>query len=436
LPHIRIVPHLDNTLSLHFKVIDLTLPDKVYVKIGRSTGKTIGKDRIAFKSKVVSRDHAEIWTENGKFYIRDTGSSSGTFVNHARISQAKLTSQPYVLEDGVIVQLGVNYQGGTEEIYRSVKMRVEINRNWQKHANIYNESTFQNLRTIISPSNQISSSDEASPQTVKNTEESSDCCICLCAISPVQALFISPCSHIFHFRCIRPLLQQHYPGFNCPLCRTYTDLEENDEVDDYVKIAKVAVAATTPATTITTTTTSSSLLAGSATPLSTPGIGEQSSSSSDCDMCNDDASASPYSINGTSSQPQSPGLKQPRSAMGKFATYFEKKRLRNNSNSGKAHFLSHPQNPDEGIVIVSSPQEGSSSSIPISSSAVNDASSTVPVGSPSSVASLNFAVPIDELQDQGITPTEELHNPTDGASGGGKGKERANYHDAAEGSMV
>jgi E3 ubiquitin-protein ligase DMA1/2 len=79
-----------------------------------------------------------------------------------------------------------------------------------------------------------------------------DCCICkfvvflfcsclilflegLFAVTIQQALFIAPCSHAFHFKCLRPLLDNHYPAFICPLCRTFADLEadvEVDEVDD------------------------------------------------------------------------------------------------------------------------------------------------------------------------------------------------------------
>lgn len=78
-----------------------------------------------------------------------------------------------------------------------------------------------------------------------------DCCICktrlsrcnsnlltlqthagLFSVTVYQALFIAPCSHIFHFKCIRPLLVQHHPGFSCPLCRTFADLEADVEQDD------------------------------------------------------------------------------------------------------------------------------------------------------------------------------------------------------------
>lgn len=58
-----------------------------------------------------------------------------------------------------------------------------------------------------------------------------DCCICLYPVTVCQALFIAPCSHVTHFKCIRPLVEQNYPGFCCPLCRTYADLEADVEID-------------------------------------------------------------------------------------------------------------------------------------------------------------------------------------------------------------
>jgi E3 ubiquitin-protein ligase DMA1/2 len=78
-----------------------------------------------------------------------------------------------------------------------------------------------------------------------------DCCICasapsssiavtsdaythptgLFSVTIQQSLFIAPCSHAFHYKCIRPLLDSHYPSFSCPLCRTYADLEADVELD-------------------------------------------------------------------------------------------------------------------------------------------------------------------------------------------------------------
>jgi pSer/pThr/pTyr-binding forkhead associated (FHA) protein len=38
-------------------------------------------------------------------------------------------------QDGDVLQLGVDYQGGQEDMYRCVKMRVEMGRDWQRGAN-------------------------------------------------------------------------------------------------------------------------------------------------------------------------------------------------------------------------------------------------------------------------------------------------------------
>lgn len=54
----------------------------------------------------------------------------------------------------------------------------------------------------------------------------------LFAVSVCQSLFIAPCSHAFHYKCIRPLLELHHPGFSCPLCRTFADLDADVEVDE------------------------------------------------------------------------------------------------------------------------------------------------------------------------------------------------------------
>jgi hypothetical protein len=53
----------------------------------------------------------------------------------------------------------------------------------------------------------------------------------LFAVTINQALFIAPCSHAFHYKCIRLLLDNNYPAFSCPLCRTFADLEEDVEVE-------------------------------------------------------------------------------------------------------------------------------------------------------------------------------------------------------------
>ncbi|WWC90468.1 uncharacterized protein L201_005404 [Kwoniella dendrophila CBS 6074] len=198
-------------------------------------GGDLNSNKVAFKSKVVSRGHAEIWCEDGgKFYIRDTSSSSGTFLNHIRLSSPNTDSRPTMLNDGDILQLGVDYQGGTEEMFRCVKIRVEIGREWQRGANEFNTNALKQLKAL-----------GGVPETTKSTGTPSkkakasvtDCCICLFSVTVCQSLFIAPCSHVFHYKCIRPLLLQHHPGFSCPLCRTFANLEEDVETEDAWEIA-------------------------------------------------------------------------------------------------------------------------------------------------------------------------------------------------------
>jgi len=145
---IRLVPHLDSRRSLRFEAIGRDLREgDAALRIGRFTDRSglglaavnaLGSNKLAFRSKVVSRAHAEIWVElGGRFYVKDTKSSSGTFLNHVRLSAANTESRPFQIKDGDVLQLGVDYQGGTEDIYKSVKIRVEIGREWQAAANAF-----------------------------------------------------------------------------------------------------------------------------------------------------------------------------------------------------------------------------------------------------------------------------------------------------------
>lgn len=92
---------------------------------------------VGFKSKVVSRRHCEFWYENGKWYIKDVKSSSGTFLNHIRLSPPSQESKAFPVNDGDIVQLGIDFKGGEEMIFRCVKMRLELNRGWQTKPNTF-----------------------------------------------------------------------------------------------------------------------------------------------------------------------------------------------------------------------------------------------------------------------------------------------------------
>ncbi|KAL7422389.1 hypothetical protein Q5752_003035 [Cryptotrichosporon argae] len=196
--------------------------------------------KVAFKSKVVSRSHAEIWcSPGGKFFIRDTGSSSGTFLNHIRLSSPNVESRPMAVKDGDVLQLGVDYQGGVEDMFRCIKMRVEIGRDWQRSANEFNTNALNQLKALGNVGDKAPASASASAATPgkKGRASVTDCCICLFSVTVCQSLFIAPCSHVFHYKCIRPLLQQHHPGFSCPLCRTFANLEEDVDTEDAWEIA-------------------------------------------------------------------------------------------------------------------------------------------------------------------------------------------------------
>lgn len=99
---------------------------------------------------------------------------------------------------------------------------------------MYSLKSFHSLRTLTTPPANNTNSFDALIKKHQHQEEEEihveECCICLFAIAPFQALFVAPCSHTFHFKCLRPLLI-NYPGFSCPLCRSYADLDANVSIE-------------------------------------------------------------------------------------------------------------------------------------------------------------------------------------------------------------
>ncbi|KZF26618.1 SMAD/FHA domain-containing protein, partial [Xylona heveae TC161] len=231
MPSLRLVPHQDPRSarpSLTFTSISRTLPSaSSVIRVGRYSDRegsvnpapNVPSDApVGFKSKVVSRKHCEFWCANGRWHIKDVGSSSGTFLNHIRLSQPNLESRPFPVNDGDIVQLGIDFRGGEEMIFRCVKMRVECNRGWQKSLNNFNVTTHKRLRNL---SKGLTKKDGDTAST-----HSSECAICLMSIAPCQSLFVAPCSHVWHYKCIRPILSgSNWPQFLCPNCRAVADLE-------------------------------------------------------------------------------------------------------------------------------------------------------------------------------------------------------------------
>ncbi|KAK0825160.1 hypothetical protein LTR73_007114 [Friedmanniomyces endolithicus] len=245
MPTIRFIPHIETRStrpSLHFTTMSRTLRTATgVVRVGRYSERdnnnaiaaqyptnSTAQDflPVGFKSKVVSRRHCEFWCTAGQWYIKDVKSSSGTFLNHVRLSPPAQESRPYEVNDGDTVQLGIDFKGGEEVIFRCVKIRIECNRGWQKSLNAYNTTAHKRLlkNTGVLKRKGARDSDAAS------VNSSSECSICLNPVAPCQALFVAPCSHVWHYQCVRNLIHgPHYPNFLCPNCRFMADLEADIE---------------------------------------------------------------------------------------------------------------------------------------------------------------------------------------------------------------
>ncbi|KAI8848766.1 SMAD/FHA domain-containing protein, partial [Chytridium lagenaria] len=80
---------------------------------------------LRFPSKVVSRNHASLTGGDGRMFIQDTKSSSGTFVNGQRLSPQGVESQLYELHDGDILKLGEDCEVNGV-LHQCVVMRISV----------------------------------------------------------------------------------------------------------------------------------------------------------------------------------------------------------------------------------------------------------------------------------------------------------------------
>ncbi|KAI0204146.1 hypothetical protein F4808DRAFT_370220 [Astrocystis sublimbata] len=108
------------------------------LRIGRQTNaKTVPTPVNGyFDSKVLSRQHAEIWADRqGKIWIRDVKSSNGTFVNGTRLSQENRESEPHELQTGDHLELGIDIVSEDQKtvVHHKVAAKVE-------HAGYFNAS--------------------------------------------------------------------------------------------------------------------------------------------------------------------------------------------------------------------------------------------------------------------------------------------------------
>ncbi|EIW77459.1 hypothetical protein CONPUDRAFT_39647, partial [Coniophora puteana RWD-64-598 SS2] len=76
--------------------------------------------------KVISRQHAEVWVEGNKIYIRDVQSANGTYINGCRLSPENIESAPFELKSHDLLDFGVDIVDvdGATVLYRKVAARV------------------------------------------------------------------------------------------------------------------------------------------------------------------------------------------------------------------------------------------------------------------------------------------------------------------------
>jgi len=109
------------------------------LRIGRQTNAKTVPTAVNgyFDSKVLSRQHAEVWADrNGKIWIRDVKSSNGTFVNGVRLSPENRDSEPHELREHDTLELGIDIVSEDQKsiVHHKVSAKVE-------HAGIYTNGT-------------------------------------------------------------------------------------------------------------------------------------------------------------------------------------------------------------------------------------------------------------------------------------------------------
>merc|ERR1719495_1446706 len=85
------------------KSLDLSVP----VKIGRANkDDKCSTENGYFDCKVLSKPHALLIFQSGQFFLLDTGSSNGSFVNNIRLSKSGTESELTEIFSGDILRFG------------------------------------------------------------------------------------------------------------------------------------------------------------------------------------------------------------------------------------------------------------------------------------------------------------------------------------------
>jgi pSer/pThr/pTyr-binding forkhead associated (FHA) protein len=155
-----------------------------------------------------SAQHCQIWCSDGRWYIKDTKSTLGTFLNYVRLSKPGIESSAYLLHDGDIVQLG---QSGSCESKESGPKRflVLIGNN-----GILRDNTMKSEPTS---NHKVKDNHKRSAEMIW-----SNCSICLKAVLQKQASIVASCGHMWHYSCLQQSIQMERASrFLCPRCLVY-----------------------------------------------------------------------------------------------------------------------------------------------------------------------------------------------------------------------
>lgn len=101
------------------------------LRIGRQTNAKTMPTAVNgfFDSKVLSRQHAEVWADrSGKIWIRDVKSSNGTFINGVRLSPENRESDPHELREQDTLELGIDIVSEDQKsiVHHKVSAKVEL----------------------------------------------------------------------------------------------------------------------------------------------------------------------------------------------------------------------------------------------------------------------------------------------------------------------
>jgi len=110
--------------SHKFETRTISLAPNQECKVGRLIAKSKASEGNAiFDCKVLSRNHAMLWyTADGHFWVKDTKSSNGTFIN-----DNKLGNEPAELHYGDTVKFGVEViENSRQEVHGCIIARVTL----------------------------------------------------------------------------------------------------------------------------------------------------------------------------------------------------------------------------------------------------------------------------------------------------------------------